>query len=944
MKYKILFWLILLSGLALRLYHVWTAPYAYANCDNATIWLMAKHILNGEFPLFFYGQYYLGPMEPLTVAFFWILFGKSIYTLYFGTIFYSVLFGISAYFLGRIIQNRTIGILSMLYSVFPASFFFWESVSPLGYHIEIPFLGNLIFIYTLKICSEKKMRLKLLYYILIGAIAGTGIWTHYIMIYYLLPVALYLLFNEKWKSLLLYSITSIASLILSALPFWIFTFKYNFASFNFPPHEGVPTKLGVILKTLLHHVCDMFSIDYVYHPGYGAVKLVVFVLYALCAFWIIIPFLLSFIRRENKLMYLRSKSSILFHLFFSIILLYAIYRRRQSAGEGYNYIMPILNFVSLSFAIFGEFLLRRARYLGYCFIIFIIGFNVNTTLDLIREKKAESIINITNINTKIKFYDDNNICHFIGHDRNARVPAFYSDERIIGTDCIEPQYYPYEDKVASCDSIAFEGYPRDWISALNNVCQQYKYKNRMFFDFKPFNYKMRSIDSSNWQGHSRVNSWGMKYAFDRNIDTVWYNYINNRTCDSFIVDLQKKYTLCKIAFFGTSIHDSICIFKIQTSLDGKTWRDCLYVRNFQPLCWSGPRLYWHLVDGRNEWYFKPIEAKYLRITQIANNGKTLWDINELFLYEYEGEEIPSLNEYHADTSALLDFLKLNNVSFIYADFWLSAKIRNISNGKIDALVQFNPYLPPRKNMSRNVSLGKEKAFVVSKSDCTDLENILLEFDLPYQKKDFCYFSCYYFPNLDKMYSSIPSLYWIGIGVAKTSLRDYSRWLSSNGMELKALKYDQDNYLAFKKYKAAPKTRFIPSNGCLLKFSNGVDFLGYSVRSQNLKRGRFVRIEYFWEMGVNPIDNISVFVYFMKDGNIIFQDDHNFLFNYRRPLKLYAGDRYREATKLKLPENIEPGTYKIVIGLWDKTNNKRIAFKDMNGKKDTKAYIGEIKIY
>ena len=58
--------LIMCLGLALRLYM--SVKAFYSTFDTSTVGLMGIHILEGEFPLFYYGQNYMGALEAYTAA------------------------------------------------------------------------------------------------------------------------------------------------------------------------------------------------------------------------------------------------------------------------------------------------------------------------------------------------------------------------------------------------------------------------------------------------------------------------------------------------------------------------------------------------------------------------------------------------------------------------------------------------------------------------------------------------------------------------------------------------------------------------------------------------------------------------------------------------------------------------------------------------------------
>jgi hypothetical protein len=48
------------------------------NADEAIVALMARHILQGERPIFFYGQAYMGSLDAYLVALGFLLFGQQI--------------------------------------------------------------------------------------------------------------------------------------------------------------------------------------------------------------------------------------------------------------------------------------------------------------------------------------------------------------------------------------------------------------------------------------------------------------------------------------------------------------------------------------------------------------------------------------------------------------------------------------------------------------------------------------------------------------------------------------------------------------------------------------------------------------------------------------------------------------------------------------------------
>ena len=61
------------------------------NSDEAIVALMARHILQGELPVFFYGQVYMGSLDAFMVAGGFALFGQHVWVI---RLVQTILFGL----------------------------------------------------------------------------------------------------------------------------------------------------------------------------------------------------------------------------------------------------------------------------------------------------------------------------------------------------------------------------------------------------------------------------------------------------------------------------------------------------------------------------------------------------------------------------------------------------------------------------------------------------------------------------------------------------------------------------------------------------------------------------------------------------------------------------------------------------------------------------------
>ncbi|MEA2007510.1 MAG: hypothetical protein U9O54_00140, partial [Chloroflexota bacterium] len=73
-------WLAVLAAVAMKVWLILSGSLPF-NADEAVVALMARHITQGELPIFFYGQVYMGSLDALLVALGFQIFGEQIWVL-----------------------------------------------------------------------------------------------------------------------------------------------------------------------------------------------------------------------------------------------------------------------------------------------------------------------------------------------------------------------------------------------------------------------------------------------------------------------------------------------------------------------------------------------------------------------------------------------------------------------------------------------------------------------------------------------------------------------------------------------------------------------------------------------------------------------------------------------------------------------------------------------
>jgi 4-amino-4-deoxy-L-arabinose transferase-like glycosyltransferase len=178
---------ILLIALGLKVGLLASGAFPF-NADEAVVGLMARHILQGHKPIFFYGQVYMGSLDPLLVALGFAVFGQKVLVirlvqllLYLGTVLTTMQ-------LARRIFNSTLAaiIAGLLMAIPTVNVTLYTTVS-LGGYGEALLIGNLLLLLTLRIVDNPTENWP---YAAWGILAGLGFWTFGLTIVYSLPGAI----------------------------------------------------------------------------------------------------------------------------------------------------------------------------------------------------------------------------------------------------------------------------------------------------------------------------------------------------------------------------------------------------------------------------------------------------------------------------------------------------------------------------------------------------------------------------------------------------------------------------------------------------------------------------------------------------------------------------------------------------------------------------------
>ncbi|MEW5869521.1 MAG: hypothetical protein AB1894_09615 [Chloroflexota bacterium] len=245
---------VMLLAIGLKLWLV-TAGLVPFNSDEAVVGLMARHILQGETPVFFYGQAYMGSLDAWLVAFGFRLFGEQVWVirlvqslLYLGVLCTTAGLGKAAF------GSWKVGVVAAGLLAIPTVNVTLYTTASLGGYGEALLLGNLTLLVGLRIIDglrQKQTARPFSRWVVVGFLMGLGLWAFGLTLIYSLPVIVMLAFallrvladraavkselqgllrsSRQGRADLPWAVTTlVAGFLLGSVPWWSFALQNGF--------------------------------------------------------------------------------------------------------------------------------------------------------------------------------------------------------------------------------------------------------------------------------------------------------------------------------------------------------------------------------------------------------------------------------------------------------------------------------------------------------------------------------------------------------------------------------------------------------------------------------------------------------------------------------------------------------------------------------------------
>jgi len=202
--------------------------FPLTNSDEGTMGLMALHIAyHGEFPVFLYGQNYMGVLEAYIGAVLFPIFGPSLFTLRLGMVILFSAFQLALYLLISLLYTKRFALVSISLLCLGSPELFTRQLIAVGGALETLLFGALtVLLASYLILSYKDgssiRKGRIMVYGSLGLVMGLGLWSHILIAPFAALALLFLLLYCRKELRLPTILTWLLGLLVGLFPALIF--------------------------------------------------------------------------------------------------------------------------------------------------------------------------------------------------------------------------------------------------------------------------------------------------------------------------------------------------------------------------------------------------------------------------------------------------------------------------------------------------------------------------------------------------------------------------------------------------------------------------------------------------------------------------------------------------------------------------------------------------
>jgi hypothetical protein len=938
--------LLLFLGIAARVFVAW-ALMESSSSDHGVPCLMAKHIAEGKgFPVFYYGQPYMGSLEPALGALLTYVFGMNGFAVNLGTALFGIALLPIVYAWGRRAGGAVAGLSALLFCVIgPFGFFQFQSWSYGGYAAIVFFCALLVFGAAWLVVRERDDRLTVpWWYLGFGLTAGAAWWTAPHTLPAILTAAVLLLLGVRWKLMGWRALLGLVGFITGSLPFWIWNARHEWATFAFlSPGSGgnVWEGVRVFFGTNMLRVLGLPRHSLVW-MAYAALSLL---------------FLVLFFREIRPRLTERGvfRGALLIYLLVASLLAGGSRFSGPSAPE--RYLLHMVPFMAVALGCVTQFLARRLPWgLGLIPVAVLFALHLRAVPVFVGWAHSDRVHRqeLAELETFLERNQVRDIYAPYPMGRDGYALNFLLEERFTFSDPRSERYPPYRRKLELARSIGVLKNLHEATSFLKGSGGTAQCREAdgltLHYNFTPPADALVDITPSL---SSVVDSRGIDVRSalsDAELESVWQNTPGDGKAEWLELRWTSPQSVCGIHLYSEADLYGYTL-QLQWLTTNGVWvaaRDEL--PKFSNYFWSGERPYIRGELYRQGFRFGPFETTAVRL-HVNRDDVRSCSLSELRVFA--GGATPPVAR---DDAAVLASIAELGLDRVYADRWMANRIHQAFDGAVATSIHPNATNSPAMRLDSQMRWSPTTALVAPRTMISSCEATLAASGFQMARRDIGGSRLYYFGEGDwaPHYAANHSLLWTGLGCLKRCNRTWAAYLDTHAEYLKANGRlvqaretleravgisaglpdgmarladlserlgDAAAAARWRREDAAYRRKMTPDCELPAAFGSDIALRGISLSDMPVAPGDGVDVVYFWCCAptVTPAD-WAVFVHFVgEDGKVAFQDDHVFLENQfvdDQPFSVV----FRELRHVRVPDDVAPGLYEIRLGVCGRAGN------------------------
>jgi len=956
---------LVLLGLAARIYKAWTIQFA-PDSDHGIVLLMAKHMSEGvDFPAFFYGQPYMGSLEPAISALVCKLFGVSSFHVCLGTVLAGIALLPLIYLWGRNAGGRYAGLAALLLALVGSNTNFHFSVAPRGGYSAMMACGVGTVFLACRIVTRLKagQRVNLISYIGLGLLAGLGWWSNQLVVAFLLAAVVILLAGFSWRIVRDGAIPALFAFFAGSAPWWFWNATHEWGTFDFSEALG--------RLTLAQGVSAFFSIflkiNDLATPRNVMATAALWVMGALLLFFLVLLIRDRAHRVESDRFYFRLAAPVMVLSLAAV----SVTSKYIAGGETSRYLLPVLPplAVMLGWSA-GWFMERRHSWLGWLLVAAMVPAHLyslpSLRADLDYGRRAWKDV-APMVQTVAPLCDG--VCY---GDYSSHWLNFASGEALCVATQPWERYAPYGRRAELSENPAFiDDYCglHAFLSYTKGRCRETNAAGRhVDYDLTPPPGNWRYVDESAIVAIRDVNGASFRKALtDNTMHTAWNASLKGNKTAGLAVEFDRPTSLCGVRFISRAGTPPGYLTIEMQSPGRSDWQKILPWTAPGGYFWSGSHLKLEGLQTFEEirWTCPTGGVTRLRMKfGLADSRPRTFSLDEILFLEQTSLEAEAVTP---TVDECLEMLKRKEVRQFRGPRWMTERLaaRDIGTMRlpIPSFVKRSVQDLPCVDSSHAdlVSFDERTGLLMDMRDAPRTRAVLGKCGQQWDEQPLGALILMVVSKAadgDDEIRSTP-VYWTEQGCfaeeSSRTLKKRSEWVFQDAKAQKALGntgampgllgkalslYEwhqparQALSKALKEAGLKPEAEFqeailseqtrpvIPSPAT---FRGSIQLLGLTLSTNEIAPGQCFDITYFWKCPPTVKTRLfAAYVNFQK-GRERFQDDHVLLEDLLDENITYQpfDEVFSYTHRITVPASTTPGDYGIVIGLVERNSRKRL---------------------